>query len=122
PSKPTPCPYTTLFRSYTITDSNGDSSTATVSITVNGLPLARNDSYGAVENQALTTGNVLSNDDLGDTPTGITAFDATSVKGGTVASNGDGTFSYKPASGFFGIDTFGYTITDSSGDNSTANI
>ncbi len=65
---------------------------------------------------------VLANDFLGDEPTTITAFDATSVEGGAVEDNGDGTLTYTPADGFIGEDTFTYTITDADGETSTATV
>ena len=110
---------------YTITDHDGETSTATVTITVtpvNDVPAAAADSYSTHEDTAFTTGNVLTNDTLGDTPTTITAFDALSTNGGTVVNNGDGTFTYTPAADFNGSDSFTYTITDTDGETSTATV
>jgi hypothetical protein len=107
---------------YTITDTDGDTSTATVTINVDANPDAVDDGYSTDEDTAVTTGNVLTNDDLGDEPTTITSFDATSANGGTVSNNGDGTFDYTPITNFNGSDTFKYTITDSDGDSSTATV
>ena len=42
----------------------------------------------------------------------VSAFDATSTAGGTVAVAADGSFTYDPPAGFTGVDTFTYTITD----------
>ncbi|MBU3003891.1 retention module-containing protein, partial [Paraglaciecola arctica] len=111
---------------YTITDADGDSSTATVSVAVlganlNALPDAVNDSFNVDENTELT-GSVIGNDDLGDNPTTVTAFDAVSTNGGTVNVNPDGSFSYTPANNFVGADTFTYTITDADGDTDTATV
>ena len=107
---------------YTITDSDGEPSTATVSVAVtDALPVANDDSTSTHLNTPATIG-VLANDDLGDQPTSITAFDAVSANGGTVANNGDGTLTFTPASGFVGTDTFTYTITDSDGETSTATV
>ena len=113
---------------YTITDTDGETSTATVTIAVvalNDVPVATDDSgagFSTAEDTGFTTGNVLSNDTLGDPPTTITAFDATSANGATVAYNNDGTFTYTPAAGFNGNDTFTYTITDTDGETSTATV
>ena len=52
------------------------------------------------------TGDILANDDMGDLPSGITAFDATSDNGGSVSYNGDGTFTSTPPTDFNGPDTF----------------
>jgi hypothetical protein len=108
----------------------GDASGATLTVTVTGVndaPVAADDSASTNKNTAVTTGNVLANDTDVDntlTPANISAFDATSANGGTVASNGDGTFTYTPASGFSGADSFTYTIDDGAGgvDTATVNI
>ena len=112
---------------YTITDIDGDASTATVTIDVNPAneqPVAVVDSVRTSEDVALTLNvtDLLSNDDLGDTPTTITTIETASVNGGTIADNADGTYTYTPAAGFIGTDTFSYTITDTDGDTSTATV
>ncbi|MCG8207282.1 tandem-95 repeat protein, partial [Tenacibaculum finnmarkense genomovar finnmarkense] len=76
-----------------------------------GNPTAENDTVSTLKDTPITTGNVLDNDAVLDNAT-ITSFDATSIKGGTVVSNGDGTFYYTPALGFIGEDTFTYTLCD----------
>ncbi|MCD8455030.1 Ig-like domain-containing protein, partial [Tenacibaculum finnmarkense genomovar ulcerans] len=76
-----------------------------------GNPTAENDTVSTLKDTPITTGNVLDNDAVLDNAT-ITSFDATSIKGGTVVSNGDGTFYYTPALGFIGEDTFAYTLCD----------
>ena len=99
-------------------------STATVTVNVsdvNLLPDAVDDSFDINENSPLS-GSLLGNDDLGDNPTTVTAFDNASTNGGTVNVNPDGTFSYTPATDFVGADTFTYTITDADGDMSTATV
>ena len=60
------------------------------------------------------TGNVLDNDTDPDTPhASLTATAGTSTtQGGTVAVNTGGTFTYTPAPGFIGPDTFTYTVHD----------
>jgi len=42
----------------------------------------------------------------------MTHFDATTAHGGTVVHNADGTYTYTPASGFVGSDTFTYVVSD----------
>ncbi len=54
---------------YTLTDKDGDTSTSTLTITITGtddLPVAVADTAGILEDAVSTTGNVLSNDTLGD--------------------------------------------------------
>ncbi|MCD8423463.1 Ig-like domain-containing protein, partial [Tenacibaculum finnmarkense] len=76
-----------------------------------GNPIAENDTASTLKDTPITTVNVLDNDAVLDNAT-ITSFDATSIKGGTVVTNGDGTFYYTPALGFIGEDTFTYTLCD----------
>ena len=53
----------------------------------------------------------------------VTAFDATSLRGGQVSVAADGTFTYNPRAGFEGADSFNYTITNVAGsDVGTVNI
>ncbi|MGI1677094.1 MAG: type I secretion C-terminal target domain-containing protein [Cellvibrionaceae bacterium] len=87
----------------------------------NGAPVATDDSFITAPDTALITGNVFSNDELVDNAA-LSAFDSTSTGGGTVSDNGDGTFTYTPASGFVGTDTFTYTLTDDDGETSTATV
>ena len=49
-----------------------------------------------------------------------TAF--TTVNGGTVTINANGTFDYAPAPGFIGEDSFDYTIADLGGELDTATV
>jgi hypothetical protein len=145
---------------YTITDADGDTSTAAVTINVNALPIAQDDTFGMDENTQLS-GTLLSNDDLGDTPTTVTEingndlafaddgyatftiidgvitpvttadvllFDNLTFNGAT--DNGllqikfDGTFTYENKGFLEGSDypNFEYTIKDSNGDVSKAEV
>ena len=53
----------------------------------------------------------------------VTAFDATSLRGGNVSVSADGKFSYNPPAGYDGADSFNYTITNVAGsDVGTVNI
>jgi Bacterial Ig domain len=85
-------------------------------------PVANDDNINAlgnaVLNQVVSTG-VLSNDQLNGGA--ISGFDATTTNGGTVVLNDDGSFTYTPAAGFTGTDTFTYTLANSLG-NSTATV
>ena len=127
---------------YTIVDSQGATSTATVTIRVNGrndAPVAMGDQYETNEDTALTVTSpgILANDDdvdadhvLGSNVT-ISTFDFFTALGATVIVTTDGGIQYNP----FGVaaiqalnagetldDTFRYTITDSFGASSTATV
>ena len=117
---------TTGFQ-FTAVDGGGltDATPANAAITVtpvNDVPAAVADAAATNENTPVTTGDVLANDSLGDTPTTITAFDALSARGGTVVLNAGNTFTYTPAASFSGTDTFTYTIRDSDSETSTATV
>jgi large repetitive protein len=107
-----------------ITDASGANLVVTV-MGVNDAPVANDDTATTTKNMPVTTVNVLANDTDVDntlTPSNITAFDATSVHGGTVVNNGDGTFTYMPATNFTGSDSFTYTINDGAGGVDTATV
>ena len=117
---------TTGFQ-FTAVDGGGltDATPANAAITVtpvNDVPAAVADAAATNENTPVTTGDVLANDSLGDTPTTITAFDALSAQGGTVVLNAGNTFTYTPAASFSGTDTFTYTIQDADGDSATGTV
>ncbi|WP_435237354.1 Ig-like domain-containing protein [Psychromonas sp. PT13] len=107
---------------YIITDEDGSTSTATVTITVNdeGVPTAVADTATTTEEVGVDI-DVLGNDTLTDDAT-LTGFDSTSANGGTVTENPDGTLNYTPAANFEGTDTFDYIITDEDGSTSTATV
>lgn len=108
-------------------DWNQTSNNALIAITVrtpNTAPVANNDSYIGQKNTVL---NVASNiglfgNDSDDVSFTLDSFDAASVNGGAVVVNADGSFSYTPATGYVGFDTFTYTIKDTPGLTDTATV
>jgi len=95
---------TDIFR-YTITDGQGGSDTATVTVTVTGAndgPTAADDAVGpTAHDTTFTTANVLVNDtdvDASDTLS-VSALDTTGTAG-LVTNNSDGTFGYDPNGAF----------------------
>ncbi|NDJ76586.1 MAG: tandem-95 repeat protein, partial [Chloroflexi bacterium] len=103
---------------YTANDgSQTDTATVTITVTaVNDAPVAVDDNYGTNEDTPLTVAapGVLGNDSDVDSATiTVSAYDATSANGGTVSMAADGSFTYTPAAGWNGTDTFGYTASDS---------
>ena len=106
---------------YTVTDVDGESSTATVHITVenvNDTPDAVDD-YVTMDEDTDTTFNVLENDNgLGD---GVDSLNIeTAPQHGIVGVLDDSTINYEPETDFYGTDEFDYTVTDVDGDFSTA--
>ncbi len=106
---------------YTITDSDGDISEATVNITITPVdePLDAVDDTAVTPEESPIIIDVLLNDLPGDLPTTITA--TSNGAHGTVQNNGSDV-TYTPVSNYFGTDTFTYTITDSNGDQDTASV
>ena len=88
-----------------------------------GPPVAINDSYNAGENTMLSVAKpgVLSN----DTDPNKRALTAALVAGpahGTLSLNGDGSFTYTPATNFVGTDSFTYDATDGLATSSAATV
>ncbi len=112
--------------SYTVTDGNGGTDTATVNLTVNpenDNPVALDDTASTNEDAALTlnAGDLLANDsDLDGDSLAIDQF--TQPAHGTVVDNGDGTLTYTPAADYNGSDSFSYTVTDGNGGTDTATV
>jgi uncharacterized repeat protein (TIGR01451 family) len=97
-----------------------DSNTTFVPGSLTATPVAVNDSYSATGNVRVSVAapGVLGNDFAGLPNGSISAPPVSSVNGGNVTLNSDGSFSYNPPAGFEGIDSFSYTLTNSEGSNS----
>ncbi len=104
-----------------------DINTTLVAGSIMTTPIAFPDSFSALGNVRIqhAAPGLLANDFDPDTGgnTGLTASGpATSANGGNVVVNANGSFSYNPAPGFEGTDTFTYTITDATGNTDTATV
>ncbi len=104
---------------YTITDTTGNTDTATVTIDIINPDAvnAVNDSYSAFTDTAVS-GNVLTN----DTGTGLSVTSNTNPANGTLTITRFGDFEYRSNAGFTGTDTFTYTVTDIIADSDTATV
>ncbi len=112
---------------YTISDGNGGSDTATVNITVtsvNDAPNAVDDSATVDEDSGANAVSVFANDSiLPDTGETLTITAKTNGANGTVAITGNGTgLTYAPNAGFNGTDSFTYTVSDGNGGTDTATV
>ncbi len=130
---------------YTMTDPHGQTSTATLTFTVNGVndaPLALDDSYAIGQDEVLSVAAIglMGNDSDPDGDDGISVTDfgtpfignlsGTSTLGATVVLNSTGAFSYDPSTSVALQeltrtdspldDTFSYEITDNNGGTATA--
>ncbi|WP_375563489.1 Ig-like domain-containing protein [Tenacibaculum maritimum] len=101
---------------YIITDANGDTDTAIVTITVNPAPDSQDDTVTTTEDTAVTVG-IYGNDN--DIPTNgtLTTTDpsngtVTIDDGGTPNDPSDDVVTYTPDADFNGTDTFDYMVCD----------
>ncbi len=89
-------------------------------LTINHDPIAQDDNFGGVEDQAMS-GNVLSDNgngvdsDIDGDPLMVQAGMFATTAGGTVTLLADGSFTYVPAEEFTGLDSFEYTLLDGQG-------
>ncbi|MBY5932820.1 tandem-95 repeat protein [Tateyamaria omphalii] len=103
--------------SYAISDGNGGTDTAEVTVTVNPVnddPVAVDDLADTMEDEAVVI-DLLGNDTDVDGDTLI--LDSVSVppEQGSVVDNGDGTVTFTPAPNFNGTATIDYTVSDGNG-------
>src|SRR4029078_502050 len=102
---------------------SGESSTQTVSITVDPVPdlAAADDSFNVNEDGTLSD-SVATNDST--TSGGTLSYAvATDVSNATLTLNADGSFEYAPNANYNGSDSFTYTVTDAdSGESSTQTV
>jgi len=118
---------------YTVSDGNGGTATATVSgsvTPVNDAPVAVNDSFTTLEDTAVTF-DVRGNDsDVDGEALNVTAINGTAIAaggsvaitGGSVRLNANGTLTFTPAANYNGTPSFTYTISDSNGGTATATV
>jgi VCBS repeat-containing protein len=102
---------------YRANDGTADSNLATVSLTVNGVvnqrPVATNDVYSTTQDSPLDIPSLglLANDiDADGDPLAALLFKG--PQHGTLSLNADGSFTYTPDSGFSGLDSFSYRVSD----------
>ncbi|WP_418138899.1 Ig-like domain-containing protein [Marinomonas sp. RS-M-Aa-14] len=109
--------------SYMIQDSDGSTSSATLSINVgtNTAPVAQNDLFAGETAQGLVISveSLLSNDTDVDGDT-LTVTSISNVQNGYAYLNSDGNVVFTPASGFSGTASFDYTVSDGNGGTDTA--
>ena len=112
---------------YTISDGNGGSDTATVIVTVENInddPTAMDDSFSVDEDSIDNPLDTLANDSIdpdSDETLTITTL-GTPDQGGSVSISGGNSVLYSPAADFFGSETFTYNIDDGNGGTDTATV
>ena len=87
---------------------------------LNAAPVAVDDNYATPQDSSLsvsTPGVLLNDSDPDLDPVAVALAPDTTGQGGTLSVNADGSFLYQPPSGFNGLDSFTYVISD--GHNAT---
>jgi hypothetical protein len=111
---------------YQVADSTGTVSQGNVTITVGAVddpPVGVADNITADGGIAsVLAHSALTVNDANVDGDGLTITNFTQPSNGTVFDNGDGTFTYTPAQGFSGVDSFVYTLADPDGNTSTASV
>jgi hypothetical protein len=112
---------------YTISDNNGGTAQATVTMVVgpvNDPPTANPDEFNVVKDTTGTVLAVLDNDSIAPDEGETLAIDSVSDDAqGTVTISADGqSILYTPPAGFTGLDSFSYVVRDSSGTVATAGV
>jgi hypothetical protein len=111
---------------YTISDGNGGTASATVHVTVtnvNDPPVANADAYTMDQDTTLTVAapGVLANDSDVDGDA-LTAVHYTAPSHGTLSGSANGGFTYTPNLHFTGTDTFTYQANDGTVDSPAATV
>src|SRR5439155_5986 len=111
---------------YTISDGNGGTASALITVTVNPAndpPVAADDSYtmNADTTLPVSAPGILANDT--DTEgNGLSAVLVSLPAHGSLAFTNDGSFSYIPAPSYNGTDSFTYKANDAAADSGTATV
>ena len=120
--------------SYSISDGQGGSSTATETINVaaapNTPPVASDDTYNTAFNTPVTLNPLANDSDADGNPLTITAINGVTLTPGTaqqintpngvVNIDAQGNITFTPNAGFTGQESFSYSISDGQGGSSTA--
>ncbi|WP_188974313.1 Ig-like domain-containing protein [Deinococcus aerolatus] len=100
----------TTYFAYTISDGRGGSTNATVTVNLtNARPTSQGDNDRTVESRAVST-NVLANDTDSDNDP-LSVISATQGTNGAVSCTSS-SCTYTPNPGFFGTDSYTYTVSD----------
>jgi VCBS repeat-containing protein len=114
----------TAVLSYTITDGQGGTNSAFITVTVGDTaPVANNDAYTTAEDTVLNVpvGGVLTNDVDADNDA-LTASLVTTTTHGALVLNANGSFSYTPATNYNGPDNFTYRANDGTANSGIATV
>ncbi|MGH6934201.1 MAG: cadherin-like domain-containing protein, partial [Dongiaceae bacterium] len=112
---------------YQVSDGNGGTDTATVTIVVsqtNDPPVAIDDGFNTNEDTALIvpsgTGLLINDTDIDGNS--LTTSVVSGSANGSLTLNIDGSFTYTPNAGFNGVDSFTYIASDGSANSNVATV
>ena len=106
---------------YRVTDNNGDTATATVTVRVGDQPPEVNaDSASTTAGTAVTIDLLANDSNLGTGSPGVSVL--LPPRDGTVQIGGGGQATYTPDAGFVGSDRFDYQVTTQSGQSLSATV
>jgi len=117
---------TTDSFTYTLSDGNGGTDTATVTATITGVndaPVANPDSYSLDEDTTLTINapGIKGNDTDAENDS-LTVNLVSPVEKGILTLNPDDSFNYTPNTGFVGTDSFTYKVNDGLADSNITTV
>ena len=104
---------------YTVTDAEGQTASATLTITVSPVAVDDADATTVATPIARDAASGVLADDLG---TGLTVTSHTPATHGTLAIASDGSYTYTPDDGFSGTESVVYTVRDAAGQFTTATL
>ncbi|MFY9914471.1 MAG: Ig-like domain-containing protein, partial [Nocardioidaceae bacterium] len=110
--------------SYTISDGNGGTASANVTVTitaVNDPPVANPNAFTIAEDSGALALNVTGNDTDADGDT-LTVTSVTGAAHGTIANPSAGVYTYDPDPNWFGLESLTYTVSDGNGGTDTSTI
>ncbi len=106
---------------YTISDGQGGTAMATVTITIAGRPPIANPDAATTASGVPVTIPVLANDTDPDGDA-LTVAAVGTAANGALTLNSNGSVTYTPAAGFVGNDSFTYTLRDATGATATGTV
>jgi len=108
---------------FTYTNEEGAEALVTITVVDQGDPLAKDDLFSTDEDADTAIEiDAIANDDLIDNASYSQGSLNTSTTMGTVTDHNDGTFSYIPAPGFSGNDSFTYEVCDDDQPDATCDM
>lgn len=107
---------------YRVQDSNGAEDEGLVTITVNTPPVADDDTAKVTQGLPVTILVLINDNDPDGNDIQIASIDTSTLNGGSVQINDDGTITYASGANYIGTEVFNYTIQDTHGATTQAYV